>query len=1031
MIDNQEITMEIDTGAAVSIISSSEYKNCLSHVKLLPCETRLKTYTGGLVETLGEITVQVTYGDQSKELPLVVVEGQGPSLLGRNWLNALKLNWQTIKALNLHTTDDQVNLLRQEYSHLFKGSLGKLKGVVVNLEVKEGAKPKFFKPRPIAFAIKEKVEVELKRLEDLGVIEKVKYSDWGAPIVPVSKPNGSIRICGDFKVTINPYLKVPDYPFPTVDELFATLNGGQKFTKLDLSQAYQQMELDESSRNLVCINTHVGLYRYTRMPYGISSAPAKCQETMDKVLQGLNKVGCIMDDIIITGASDEEHLSNLRAVLDRLSEYNIQLNEKKCSFLADSVEYFAFRVDKDGIHPTDEKVQAMITAPVPENKEQLKSWLGLINYYRRFIPNLASLVSDLNDLLKEKVKWNWGSKQNRAFSKVKGILSSASVLTHFDPSLPIVVASDASPTGLGAVISHICPNGKEQPIAFASRTLSPAERNYSQIEREALGIIFAVQKFHIYLYGREFLLETDNQPLSFILNPNRAIPAVAASRIQRWAIQLSGHRYKIKCKKSADNAVADGLSRLPVPNIEHGEAVGIFNLTEIEAFHKTELEKGPISSQQIARYTQKDPLLAKVHRSICSNWEGEGEISKELSPYFKCRNELTIEQNCILRGIRVVIPEKLQGEVLRELHAFHEGVVKMKSRARGYCWWPSIDSDIESMLADCESCRNVLSAPATKTQTWSWPEKPWQRLHADFCGPIEGKMFLLVIDSHSKWLEAVPMTTTTSTQTIAVLKNIFATHGLPVSLVTDNGPQFTSDEFESYMKFCGIKHVKSPPYHPQTNGEAERVVRTFKNSIKKTLVQAKDLNNCVANFLLGYRTSVHSTTGTSPAELLMGRKLKTRLDHMFVSNNENINQKKCDSVKKPRQFTIGQKVFVRDYRRDKPKWTNGTVVKELGPVSYRIQTPEGFLWKRHSDQLRKGTTNVESALSFSGKDDVSLIPDVDIPPSVSTEPVNVNGQQPEEPAATDNSQIENSAPSPGSRYPSRQRQRPQRLIEEC
>ena len=276
--------------------------------------------------------VKVTYGNQLKELPLVIVQGQGPSLLGRNWLNVLKLDWQTIKSLNVGTDQDQVNLLKQEYKHLFQGSLGKLKGVVVDLEVKEGAKPKFFKPRPMAFAIKEKVEVELKRLEDLGVIEKVKYCDWAAPIVPVSKPSGSIRICGDFKVTINPWLKVPDYPFPTVDELFATLNGGEKFTKLDLSQAYQQMELDESSRNLVCINTHVGLYRYTRMPYGISSAPAKCQETMDKVLQGLNKVGCIMDDIIITGSSQEEHLSNLRAVLDRLSEYNIQLNEKSVHF---------------------------------------------------------------------------------------------------------------------------------------------------------------------------------------------------------------------------------------------------------------------------------------------------------------------------------------------------------------------------------------------------------------------------------------------------------------------------------------------------------------------------------------------------------------------------------------------------------------------------------------------------------------------------------------------------------------------------
>ena len=434
-------------------------------------------------------------------------------------------------------------------------------------------------------------------------------------------------------------------------------------------------------------------------------------------------------------------------------------------------------MDKEGIHPTDENVKAMTTAPVPVNKEQLKCWLGLINYYRHFIPNLATLVSDLNELLKEKIKWHWGSKQNRAFSKVKELLSSASVLTHFDPNLPIVVASDASPTGLGAVISHIFPDRVERPIAYASRTLSLAERNYSQIEREALGIIFAIQRFHIYLYGRDFILETDNQPLSFIFRPDRAIPAVAASRIQRWAIQLSGYQYEIRCKKSHENAVADGLSRLPMANTEHGEAFGIFNLAEITDIHLAQLNKGSINSQQIARSTQRDPLLVKVHHHICTNWEGEGRIGTELAPYFRCRNELTIERNCILKGIWV-----------------------MKSRARGYCWWPSIDTDLESMLADCESCRTVLPAPATKTQTWVWPAKPWQRLHADFCGPIEGKMFLLVLDAHSKWLEAVPMTTTTSAQTIAAMKNIFASHGLPVSLVTDNRPQFTSEEFETYMR---------------------------------------------------------------------------------------------------------------------------------------------------------------------------------------------------------------------------------------
>ena len=380
---------------------------------------------------------------------------------------------------------------------------------------------------------------------------------------------------------------------------------------------------------------------------------------------------------------------------------------------------------------------------------------------------------------------------------------------------------------------------------------------------------------------------------------------------------------------------------------QHGEAIGIFNLGEIESFHKAQLNKGPITEKEISLETQRDPILTKVLRGIRIGWEPRHEISPEVLPYFRCKDELSVEQGCLLRGVRVVIPLKLRNPVLRELHSFHEGIVKMKARARIYCWWPTIDAEIEQTVANCNICRNILPNPPSKTQTWAWPDKPWQRLHADFCGPVEGKMFLLVIDAHSKWLEAVQMSSTTSHYTICALRNIFATHGLPVSLVTDNGPQFASEEFADFMTFCGIRHVKSPPYHPQTNGEAERVVRTFKTSMVKK--EIGDFNTRLANFLLGYRTSVHSTTGSSPSEMLMGRKLRTRLDRMFRPKDEVINSHKSDTLNKPRIFE-DKSVLVRDYRKNKDKWMNGTIEKQLGPVSYEVRMDEG-LWKRHADQM--------------------------------------------------------------------------------
>ena len=294
----------------------------------------------------------------------------------------------------------KVKELKERYRNLFTGKMGKMKHVSAKLEMSENAQPKFFKPRPVPFALKDKISDEIKRLEKEEIIEKVKYSDYAAPIVPIQKPSGAIRICGDFKVTCNPYLKNPEYPFPTTDELFTKLNGGEKFTKLDLSQCFQQIPLDEKSRDYVCINTHIGLYRFTRVPNGITSGPSICQEAMEKVLNGIENCGVIMDDIILTGKNDDEHLHTLEKIFQRLEEYNLKLNPDKCYFLQESVEYFAFKIDKHGIHPTDTKLAAMKDAPLPSNKDQLKSWLGLVNYYRRFISHMSTEASELNELTK-------------------------------------------------------------------------------------------------------------------------------------------------------------------------------------------------------------------------------------------------------------------------------------------------------------------------------------------------------------------------------------------------------------------------------------------------------------------------------------------------------------------------------------------------------------------------------------------------------------------------------------------------------
>ena len=303
---------------------------------------------------------------------------------------------------------------------------------------------------------------------------------------------------------MNPSLTIDQHPLPNAEEIFASLSGRQTFTKLDLSQAYQQLLLDDSAKELLTINTHKGLYRYIRLPFGIASAPAIFQRTIDELLQGLEHVMCYIDDIIITGKDDAEHLHLLSTVLDRLQSHGFCLKKAKCVFMGESVEYLGHRIDAKGLHPTGDKLAAICDAPQPDNVSELRSFLGLLNYYGKFIPNLATIIHPLNHLRQKDVPFQWSKVCTDAFMEAKQALVSTTVLTHCNRTLPLRLAADASVYGVGAVISHVLPDGEEKPMAFASCTLTASEKNYAQLEKEALVLIFGVKKFHRYLYGRKF-----------------------------------------------------------------------------------------------------------------------------------------------------------------------------------------------------------------------------------------------------------------------------------------------------------------------------------------------------------------------------------------------------------------------------------------------------------------------------------------------------------------------------------------------
>ena len=309
-INDMPVHMELDTGASVSLVSEETWQRQLHEIPLQETDVRLRTYIGESITVVGQALVKVVYGEQEAKLPVLVVPGDGPSLLGRNWLKLIRLNWPEIKKVSL-----ELDTLLSKYKNLFKEELGTVQNYQVKPHVKSEVPPKFCKARAVPYALKEPIERELERLEHLKIIEKANHSEWAAPVVSVLKPDGNIRLCGNYKITINPVLDVDKYPLPTPEDLFATLAGGQKFSKLDLSHAYQQVLLEKGSRKYVTINTHKGLYHYNRLPFGVASAPAVFQQLMEQILQGLPGVACYLDDVLITGRNDQDHLKHLEAIL--------------------------------------------------------------------------------------------------------------------------------------------------------------------------------------------------------------------------------------------------------------------------------------------------------------------------------------------------------------------------------------------------------------------------------------------------------------------------------------------------------------------------------------------------------------------------------------------------------------------------------------------------------------------------------------------------------------------------------------------
>lgn len=952
VIGNKTVTFEVDTGCGVTLVPKHAFESFGGKMhELKPCKTKLKTYTGDAVKVVGETVIRVKIQGVEKELPLLVVENGGPNLLGRNWFVQFDMSG-LVQDLNYQSESNRtLSEILREHDGLFKEGLGTLKGFEAKIHVEKDVQPKFYKARPVSYALQNKVDVELERLRDQGVLEPVKFSEWATPVVPVLKANGNVRLCGDYKVTVNQVSHVEQYPIPRLEDLLVRLGGGKTFSKLDLSHAYNQIRLDEESSKLLTVNTQKGLFKVNRLPFGVSSAPAIFQRTIENLVKDIPNVVVYLDDILISGENEVAHLRNVDAVLSRLREAGLRLKKDKCCFQVKEVVYLGHKIDSEGVHPLEQKIEAIQKVPEPKSVTELQAYLGLLNYYHGFLPQISTVLAPLHELLQKGHVWRWGSRHKQAFEKSKSLLQSYQVRVHYRSDLPLVVSCDASGVGLGAILSHVMPDGKERPISFASRSLSKAERNYSTLDREACAVMFGIRKFHKYLLGRRFTIITDHKPLIYLLSEKNNVPQMTSTRRLRWIIELGAYDYSIEHKSGKLHLNADSLSRLPV-----GEAMP--EKREENIFLMQQLETAPINADQIRGWTAKDPVLSKVKSYILRGWPSQLE-EPDLKPYFARKLELSVEDGIVLWGTRVIVPPQGRQKVLEELHVSHPGMTRMKGLARGYLWWPRLDDAIENKVKLCNECLEHQRAPAkAPVHPWEIPSKPWSRVHVDYAGPIEGKMIFVMIDAYSKWIEAEVVSGSTSQITIERLRHIIAAQGIPEIIVSDNAACFTGQEFQEYCKQNGIRHVAGAPFHPSTNGLAEKAVQIVKLGLKKG---SGSLQERMDKLLFSYRLTPQSTTEHAPCELLNKRKLRSRLDLIRPDVHARLTKKQEEqrnaSEGTVRSFKENEVVIVRNYGVG-PKWLRGVIVSQEGPLLYSVELHSGKIVKRHIDQIKNGFSEI-------------------------------------------------------------------------
>ena len=834
-----------------------------------------------------------------------------------------------------HLTDKQrtsVENLLIKHVDAFMAPGGKMGNTdLVSHSIDTGdAKPVKTPYRPPAFAKRQIIEENIDKMLADGVIEP-STSAWSAPIVLVKKKDNTYRFCVDLR-RLNQVTRKDAYPLPNINDCLSSLSGAQWFCTLDLASGYWQMDMSECSKEKTAFSSHRGLYHFKKMPFGLTNAPASFMRLMELVLGELAWERCLvyLDDIIVFGSSFEQCLSNITAVMERLQAAGLKLKPSKCNLFQTEVAFLGHRVGRDGIGCDPAKIETVHQWPTPRNVAEVRSFLGLANYYKRFVNQFSDIAKPLTSLTQKGTVFEWGEKCDESFQALKTALTQTPILAYpsLDPTAEFILDTDASNFGIGAVLSQV-QNGTERVISYASKTLTHSQRNYCTTYRELLALVEFIPYFKHYLLGQRFTVRTDHSSLRWLYNFKEAEGLVG-----RWIAKLANYDFAIEHRAGVDHGNADAMSRNPL--LKHRRRCGRDACPDCTGNNPTPIKCGmSVTSGQVgtanAVNTGSDPNDMSQHDSNwANNWSvtelqdfqredpaiqtvvswikaGKGkprraEINRhgaDVKDLCGVWSTLVIENQLLYRRwnstsvgsvLQLVTPPPMRAIIFRHVHASrvggHLGRRRTMLSVRRRFFWPKAKSDIHRWCKECDECAKVKDRPSHRAKLQQeLVGGRFDRVAIDIMGELPetaaGNKYILVLsDYFTKWTQAFALKDQTAfTVADVLMTNCFNLFGMPRWIHSDQGRNFESELFAELCKLLEIRKTRTTPYHPQSDGMVERFNRTCQQMLKIFVNENRsDWDEHLPYVLMAYRSTPHDSTGLSPNLMMFGEETHLPID---------------------------------------------------------------------------------------------------------------------------------------------------------